>query len=184
MFTQAWGIPDYEENVRVDKSLTDTLQKNALYKKMMDVEIVLRFFAFKAPSRISGSVRSMLDNTMKSNKDSDEHKLEHFRKEFLDAIQLCVRVFGDDVFRIPSGESGTKSRLSRPFFDAQMVGMYKFRDRSDSIISNAATIKEKVLGLAAPESESYELIVGRANTAIAVRNRIKAVRTVISGVIL
>lgn len=184
LFTQAWDIPDYKENVRGDRSLTDILQKNTLFKRMMDVEIVLRFFAFKYPSRISGSVRSMLDNTMKLNKDSDEHKLEHLRREFLDAIQLCVRVFGDDVFRIPPGKSGTRYRLSRPFFDAQMVGMYKFVDQSDSIISNAATIKEKVLSLAAPESQSYELIVGRANTAIAVRNRIKAVRAVISEIIL
>ena len=182
-FTQAWRIPNYEENIRSDESPTDKLKNNALFKRMTDVEIVLRFFAFKEPDSISGSVRSMLDSTMIRYRYSDDDKLEQLKSEFLEAIDLCVKVFGDDVFRIPSVEQKTRSQLSRPFFDAQMVVMYQLAHQRDRILKRADSIKKGVLGLAVPDNSSYELIVGRANTAAAIRERIEVVQTVIDKVL-
>lgn len=182
-FTQAWGIPSYEENLRSDGSPTDKLKSNGLFKRMADVEIVLRFFAFKDPNCISGSVRSMLDNTMKRHRNSDDDKLKQLRSGFLEAINFCVEVFGDDVFRIPPGEQRTRSQLSRPFFDAQMVVMHQLADKRDLILKRAHSIKKEVMELAIPDNSNYELIVGRANTAAAIRERIEVVQTVIDKVL-
>ena len=182
-FTKAWKIPNHDENTLSDGSPTDALKKNNLFKRMTDVEIVLRFFAFKEPGRISGSVRSMLDNTMIRYRKTDEHKISILEAEFKDSIDLCTTVFGDDVFEIPKGRYVPKARLSRPFFDAQMVVMHQMSDRREAIEHHAATVKKNVLGLADPRSSSYELIVGRANTAEAVRSRIEAVAEAVNGVL-
>lgn len=182
-FTQAWGIPSYEENLRSDGSPTDKLKSNGLFKRMADVEIVLRFFAFKDPNCISGSVRSMLDNTMRRHRNSNDDKLEQLRSGFLEAINLCVEVFGDDVFRIPPGEQRTRSLLSRPFFDAQMVVMHQLADKRDRILKRAHSIKKEVMELAIPDNSNYKLIVGRANTAAAIRERIEVVQSVIDKVL-
>ena len=179
-FTTAWGIPNHSENTLSDDSPTDELKKNTLFKRMADVEIVLRFFAFNEPDRISGSVRSMLDNTMKRYRHSEEEEIAQLRSEFVIALDLCVTVFRDDVFRIPGVEANNKSRLSRPFFDAQMVGMHQLKDQRKTLIKKAKAIKSNVLSLASPKSDSYELIVGRANTAVAVKGRIEAVRDAIN----
>ncbi len=60
-FTDAWEIPNHDENTRADGTPSAVLAANTLYKRMTDVEIVLRFFAFREAKKLSGSVRSMLD---------------------------------------------------------------------------------------------------------------------------
>lgn len=178
-FTKAWEIPNHKDNVFGDGSPAEKLKKNNLFKRMTDVEIVLRFFAFKEPDLISGSVRSMLDSTMVRYRDSEDDELEQLKSEFLEALDLCVKVFKKDVFRIPSKEKTTKSRLSRPFFDAQMVVMHQLADKRKQILRHANSIKKAVSSLAAPNSDKYELMVGRANTPTAVRERIEVVKMIV-----
>ena len=182
-FTDAWDIPNHEENTRTDGSPADPLKNNIHFKRMTDVEIVLRFFAFREPENIVGSVRAMLDNTMKRYRTADEATLEQLKSEFCDSLDLCVRVFGENVFRIPAKGLARKSRLSRPYFDAQMVVMHELREKRDAIIARCGEIEAGVRKLAEPDSQTYELLVGRANTATAVKERIEAVRAVIREII-
>ena len=178
-FTKAWEIPNHKDNVLSDGSPTEALKKNQLFKRMTDVEIVLRFFAFKEPDLISGSVRSMLNSTMVRYRGCKGDELEQLKNEFLEALDLCVKVFRKDVFRIPSKEKTTKSRLSRPFFDAQMVVMHQLADQQNQILKHAKSIKKAVLSLAASDSDKYELMVGRANTAATVRERIEVIKMIV-----
>lgn len=178
-FTDAWDIPNHEENVRSDDTPTDELRRNIHFKRMTDVEIVLRFFAFKKPKYIVGSVRTMLDNTMKRYGNANEEELVKLKREFLDALDLCCEVFGQNVFRIPPSSPRKKGQLSRPYFDAQMVVMHQFRGQKELVLKHSKEIEKKVRRLAEPDSTTYELLVGRANTATAVRKRIKEVRAVI-----
>ena len=182
-FTDAWDIPNRDENTRSDGSPTDMLKKNNLFKRMTDVEIVLRFFAFKEPEQIVGSVRSMLDNTMKRYRHADSVVLEELKHEFRSALYLCVKVFGKNAFRVPANEQATRTRLSRPYFDAQMVVMYQFREQRSLVLKHAGEIEARMGELAAPQSASYELLVGRANTAIAVRERIELVWSAVREII-
>jgi len=151
---------------------------------MTDVEIVLRFFAFKNIDDISGSVRTMLDNTMKRHHHAGDSDVQHLRAEFTDALNLCVKVFRDEVFRIPGrGKTSGRRQLSRPFFDAQMVVMHQFAESRRLLTGRSTAIRASVRRLAMPGSESYELMVGRANTAAAVKSRIIAVRDAVGEVV-
>lgn len=126
IFTSAWDIPSHIENTREDGTVSEELKKNNLYKRMADVEIVLRFFAFKNPDEISGSVRKMLDDTMKDNRHSSEDEIAAFREQYLTALRLCTSALGDEAFRLPPDGPDRRGRLSKPLYDAQMVAFFYF----------------------------------------------------------
>lgn len=178
-FTRAWGIPNHSDNTLSDGSPSETLKSNIYFKRMTDVEIVLRFFAFCDLDRVSGSVRAMLDGTMIRFKAANEGVVEASKTEFLFALDLCHEIFGNMVFRLPSASERRQPILSRPLFDAEMVAFHLLRDRHEEILLKKDEIKDAILGLASPESNDYELMVGRANTATAIKDRILAVKAVV-----
>lgn len=178
-FTSAWDIPSHNEHTRSDGTPDEVLRENNFFKRMLDVEIVLRFFAFRDDALISGSVRSMLDGTMKSLRGSDEASIATMRTEFVDALVTARSVFGDAVFRLPAAAGTAKGALSRPLYDAEMVAIYRLRDRRGEILAKAGVIATAVLALAAPDSDKYDLMVGRGNTAALIKERIALVQEVI-----
>ncbi len=74
LFCKMWGIQTHGADPKA--SVFEKLQSNDFYRRMVDCQIVLRFFAFRDPTYVSGSVKSMLDNTMKRNKDADKKRLK------------------------------------------------------------------------------------------------------------
>lgn len=161
--------------------MSSTYFPNVLFKRMADVEIVVRFFAFRDVAEISGSVRGMLDATTKKYRFATESELNLLRQDFEGALRLCVNVFGAEAFRLPTSDG--KTRLSRPLFDAEMVSMHQLRERRVSIIEKADEVKLAVMGLAMAGAETYELMVGRANTSSSIKSRIEAVCRAIVGVL-
>lgn len=182
-FTSAWGIPDHEEHTREDGTVDKELEKHRLYRRMIDVEIVLRFFAFQSHDRISGSVRSMLDNTMKLYRHADEEKIAELRQEFLETLALAKTVFGDDIFRLPDQEDGKPGKQSRPLYDAEMAALYRLKGQKTAIENAGAEIVNRVMALADPNAETYDLMVGRGNTAATIKKRIETVQGAIAEVI-
>lgn len=177
-FTAAWEIPDHAQNTNADGSIKKELRENNLFKRMTDVEIVLRFFAFKDPAKIAGSVRGMLDRVLKENRSLSVEKSEELQREFKNALRLARRVFGVSAFRLPSPRDGLGT-LSRPVYDAQMVALHLLRDREAAIIAGREAITTAVDALARPDSPSYELMIGRGNTAETIRRRIELVKETI-----
>lgn len=182
-FSTAWGIPVYSDNIRADGTVSELLEKNTYYKRMSDVEIVLRFFAFRNLDKISGSVRGMLDDTLKNNRHPSEAELLEMETSFKKALDLCLNVYGKEAFRITTLRAKDESNLSKPFYDAQMVSMYNNLQHANEIINKAAVIKEKVMGLAIPGGENYDLIVGKANTSSSIKERIKIIQDIITEVV-
>lgn len=181
-FTDAWDIPNHIDNTREDGTPSATLAANTLFKRMTDVEIVLRFFAFKDPTKLSGSVRSMLDGTMKRLRRPNPEALAALGQEFTDTIGLCRQIFGANVFRLPPVEN-KPGKISRPLYDAEMVAVYRLKDHSAAMIEHGAAIQARLLAMTATDTPSYDLMVGRGNTAISIRDRIAAVETAIREII-
>lgn len=181
IFTDAWDIPEHQEHTREDGSVSEELKNNALYKRMADVEIVLRFFAFRDTDAISGSVRKMLDNTMKQLRHCSEVEAEALKKQYLEALKLCIDVLGEQAFRLPTDDPQKKGRLSKPLYDAEMVAFHHLRERSDELKEHRAVVSSAIRGLSETGSPDYELMVGRGNTAATIRDRILKVKEVASG---
>ncbi|MGN6537609.1 MAG: DUF262 domain-containing protein [Mesorhizobium sp.] len=182
VFTDAWEIPNHEDNTRADGTPSAALAANTLFKRMTDVEIVLRFFAFRDTDKLSGSVRSMLDGTMKRLRRPDEATLMALRQDFMDTISLCREVFGPHTFRLPPIDN-KPGKISRPLYDAEMVAIFDLRARRSDLLINREVIRDRILDMTAPDAETYDLMVGRGNTAAAIAGRIAAVRELLEEII-
>lgn len=175
LFTDAWDIPSHEENTLSDGSPSKDLRDNNLFKRMLDCEIVLRFFAFRDRDHVVGSVKSILDGTMKRNRHAEESAINDLKKTFDTTLENVLNIFESDAFRLPKNDKG-QALLSRPLYDAQMVATEMLANRIPELVANRDKVRAAVHALAKPGSESYDLIVGRANTAGAIKDRIDAVR--------
>ncbi|UIK04768.1 DUF262 domain-containing protein [Neorhizobium galegae] len=181
-FTDAWDIPNHVANTREDGTPSAALAANTLFKRMTDVEIVLRFFAFKDPEKLAGSVRSMLDGTMKRLRRPNPEALAALGEEFTDTMGLCRQIFGSNTFRLPPVDN-KPGKISRPLYDAEMVAVFKLKAHRAEMISSGPAIQARLLEMTTPNAPTYDLMVGRGNTAISIRDRIAAVETAIREII-
>ena len=178
LFTDAWDIPPHEENVDADGTPSQELRKNNLYKRMSDVEIVLRFFAFLEEERITGSVKRMLDDAVERRMSLSVEQLAADRELFIGSITKALDLLGENAFKLPSRRSG-RMVLSRPLFDAVMVAIAQMKERWESL-NDPEAARAAMDVLKNPEANDYELLVARANTAQAIKDRIQLVRNTIA----
>jgi hypothetical protein len=91
-FRKLWDIP------------SDDLKRvtNPTYAKMVDLELVLRFFALREPAEMKLKFKDYLSDYLNIRnglyKQNPELKAEDER-QFLWAVRNCLKVFGEDAFR-------------------------------------------------------------------------------------
>lgn len=74
-------------------------------------EQVLRYFAFSDDKSLDGfdnNLKSFLDTYMESNSSLSEEQVIEHRKRFNNALDICIEIFGDDVFVNPTVERKRK----------------------------------------------------------------------------
>ena len=170
LFNDIWEIPPYEDHYRQDEGfISPQLAENKLFKRMTDCEIVLRFLAFRKPSAIRGSVRSMLDRCMEENRDASPEQISELEAAFKNALHLSSRIFGKHTFRIREPSGAWKH--SQPLFDGVMVAVDNLIANGEQLIANRSKI-ESALQDELKNEKTYEIVVGKPNTATAIKQRI------------
>ena len=170
-FCRIFGIPQYTETDENEYYENPARQKNNLYRRMNDCQIVLRFFALLEDSQIRGSMRNILDNCMKQHQDPRPETLVDYENNFKTLIGACDRIFEQKPFLLPSDETG-KQRLSVALFDACMVALYRRINRLPKFIESRAQIR---VGVTESLQRNLELLTGKANTAQAIKDRINEI---------
>ncbi len=173
LFDEIWGIPPYDDYYRKSEGyISPDLADNKLFKRMGDCEIVLRFFALRDQRKISGSLRSVLDNCMKDNRSADSSQIQGLRDLFFDCLHLAHQLFGERTFRVRDRKG--RWTPSKPLFDAVMVACEKIAAHKDRLIANKEKLFDALLKTM-DQPDVYEIIVGRPNTSKAVKKRISIV---------
>lgn len=113
-FCKVWEIPvdDIEA------------QSNPLYQKMIDLSIVLRFFALSEPDKIDSTFKDFLSEFMEERNKLyliDKELEEQDAKRFERAVANSIAVFGVNSFRNPSKK--VKGPPSLPIAEAIMIGL-------------------------------------------------------------
>ena len=180
-FTEIWGIPPHEHSSLDYERMNPALADNQLYKTMKDCEIVLRFFAFRDESNIRGSVRQMLDRFMNSNRNPTLKDISNYRMAFIQAFDANIAVFRTNVFRLPSSK-GTGGLLSRPLYDALMIGSDRLAAHREQLIAARDRLSSAIESMIA-DPRYYDVIVGKPNTASAIRHRIEIITGVLRSVL-
>ena len=136
-FTKMWDIPPFEPNERTNPSAK--LRRNPLFKRMADVELVLRVFALLNPSDIRGGMRSTLDSAMEKYSKFSKMELKELKNNFFSSLTLADAIGGPDVFRLTSTNS-KRRRPSAPLFDGIVVALMRHLDDAEKIQANAEEI--------------------------------------------
>jgi hypothetical protein len=178
LFTDIWEIPSYEKNVDRHGNVATVLRENSLYQRMKDCEIVLRFFAFRKRANIKGSVRLMLDRCMEEHLYSAENELAELQEAFQTRLKLARDIFGERVFRYKDEEG--KWQLSQPLYDGIMVALDTLWGKRERLLKSRARIARQVNRILARPS-AFDVIIGRPNTAKAVRKRMDLLTKAIRG---
>jgi len=178
-FTEVFGIPPYREDKRgrAEEFYENQRQKNNLYASMKDCELVLRFFALRNEENIKGSMKSMLDRAMET--DITEMEASRFQSEYRDRFLFLYEIFDGAPFLIgaKNNKSDKTKRTSAALYDSAMVALDRMWDRRDDIRDDKSGVQSR-LKERLDDDVSYEIIIGRRNTADAVKERIDLLKSV------
>lgn len=98
------------------------------YRRMEDVEHVLRFFTMAERWRNIGPQLSLeMDDFMQENRNLSHNRCNQLRQQFNRCLDACERIWGDKAFYKPQG-SGWRGQFISPLFDAEMVAASSLRD--------------------------------------------------------
>lgn len=175
-FTAAWGIPTKESTE--PQKVTRKLERNPLYAKMADCEIVLRYFALKELSHFKGGMKKALDDCMIRNRDLDRSQCEALGHEYAEALSIALSVFGTKLFRLEK-DGDLAGRRSVPLADGILIACGKLRDHREKLATSASAIVSATV-TALQNRDKHELLVGRGNTKKAVEQRLSVMESVIS----
>jgi len=174
IFREAWGIPTNDKK--------DKLEKNTLYKKMEDIELVLRFFALRHIHEFRGGIEKFLTlYMMKSLKFSDDD-VDFLRKIFLETIELAENLYGEHLFKpFDAKNKQWKKKSYKACYDAMMVSLSNYLDQKDVLIDKKLKLLEKTKDLF--DSEDAKLLTGGGKSKAEIQKRIELFNQMLSSVI-
>lgn len=128
-YRKLWGIiedksiDDDEEINSLDDAVT--LAKNKLYKRMYDVELVLRFFAMRHLNEYNMSLSKFLDYYLQKGNAYDNDNLTLLSELFEETIQKADYLFGNKAFCQYTNIRGKKmwSSPQNMIYDAMMLAL-------------------------------------------------------------
>jgi len=172
LFCDLWNIPKRTTNE--DEQPPAALQRNTLYRTMMDCELVLRFFGIRdvIAGNANGSLRQIFDRTMERYSSLNTNQVELLKTEFLTTLSRITSSLGLEFHLLPDG------RPSRPLYDAILVAVNA--QPTLNLLENAKEIKER-LESALANSEKYDILVGRGNTVESIKERFALATTILVG---
>lgn len=140
VFKQLWGIEgitgsDVGENLHdLDEEESLLAAKNKLYRRMYDVELVLRYFAMRNVRGYTGKLSKYLDEYLNFANSYSDEQIKMLENEFNSAIDNAYKVFGKKAFCIYREGKGW-SQPQNMIYDAIMLVMSDeaIKDKSISL---------------------------------------------------
>lgn len=174
LFCEVWDIPKQspDEYSRPPKDLS----RNALYQKMADCQLVLRFFAIKEfyLGDRRGSLGKILDDCMKQHQSDSENEIASLESEFIASLSGLVAMLGHGAFNIPN-----KRGPSAPLYDALMVA-YSLHLQGGQPLADPADARKR-LKSSIENRDNYETITARKNTAQSIVDRVDLAQSILEG---
>ena len=130
VFRTLWDIPDPMSTVREetsddefiiieDEKLKKKLERHSLYKRMYDVELVLRFFAMRYLSDYDYALADFLDDTLITLNSYSPEELEKLKGLFETVVKKAYGFFGEKAFCLFDGDKW--SVPTRMVYDPMMI---------------------------------------------------------------
>jgi hypothetical protein len=164
IFAEAWGIPTDDNN-------PELLANNNLYKKMEDIELVLRFFALRNVDHFRRGMEGFLDLYMMKSLSFSAEDIFFLKDIFLQTINLAHEIYEDHLFKPFDPKSGRwKENSYKAYYDAVMVGFSRHLHEAEMLIVQKDKVIEETKRLF--EKEESRLLTGGGKTKAEIQERI------------
>lgn len=176
-FCTMWGIPKKTEEEANGGQLPQELVENPLFRKMQDVEIVLRFFAFRHLDKWERfSLRVFLNKFLHSGNMLDESVLKNYEYLFLETSKLAYDLLDEQafcLFRIREDKWKLYNRPTKVVYDPIMYVLSGMLEFKEDLITQKDSIKAKIEDF---YKENYSSFSGRNTGKNDVSNRIELMK--------
>lgn len=160
-----WGIPEPEQ-AEIDGGFpSDERVQHEAFRRMEDVELVLRFFAYRQKHALhkGTSLKDYLDAYLRNGNNFDVATLSSLESLFLETINLVEDTFGEKAFwlfrqRGTMGSWRWLERATTTVFDSMMFVVSNQLGRATEIRSHAEEFREKIETFYV---DNYEIFAGR-----------------------
>ncbi|MGW4542806.1 DUF262 domain-containing protein [Streptomyces chartreusis] len=152
-FRRLWGIQAPEDTTETG---FDPISSHPFYRSMYDVELVLRFFAYR--QRLAGGVgprrnlRGYLDSYLSAANHYSEELIEELRLLFTRTADLIEQVLGEQAFWLYRARRGTWQWIEEPAVVAYEPLMLAFSQR----LSAAEALKSRSTAIQADLPRFYQ----------------------------
>lgn len=147
-------------------------------RRMLDVELVLRFCAFLNITylKYKSPIKSFLNEEMRERRNLSNEKAEEIRKAFKNSVSLIKSLLGDKAFRryLPGTANNAQGNWEPKKFNASLydILMFSFADKDKNLVMrNLDAIKEAYIDMMATNEEFIDAIVRSTSSLQAVRKR-------------
>jgi hypothetical protein len=110
-FRKMWNFPLEEEVEDLLLKSEDELKETSYtfnniksYRRMDDVELVLRFFAYRHIDKLTSPVEKFLDNYLKQANKYEQVLIDELQSLFIETVELIHDVLGVEAFVLPKKE--------------------------------------------------------------------------------
>jgi hypothetical protein len=173
LFRDIWSLPRFEEEELVDHK--SKIYSSEFFKKMEDIEVILRFFALRHMDNFKYGIQGFLDLYMIRSKMFDYQDIEFFEEVFNSTLNTAHSIFGENVFRTYDGEKWSKKPI-KGMYDAVMVPLSEFLDQHARLSQLSADIVSRTKELF--QREGVAAITGRASTKKDLETKISLFRQI------
>lgn len=169
-FRKMWNFP-------LECEGEEKLLENESYKKMEDVELVLRFFAYRHIDKLkSTGVDKFLDEYLKQANSYSDQTMKNLENLFNDTIDIIYQILGNKAFIPPKGERNRKIPL-KIVYDSMMQVFAKKIPFKNQLLKHKNAIKNEMYSdekmLRVEEENNRFLFEGRYATKKALETRIE-----------
>ncbi len=135
-FRKMWNFPLESEGEK-------KLLENESYKKMEDVELVLRFFAYRHIDKLKSPVDKFLDEYLKQANIYPDETMNKLENLFNETINLIYKILENSAF-IPPKEGRNRKTPLKTIYDPIMQVFANNISYKDVLIENKETIQKNL----------------------------------------
>jgi hypothetical protein len=173
-----WNIPLQTEKEIADKEVSNDLLNNVFYSKMTDVELVLRFFAYRQKtSQIDKSFKIFLDNYLQKGNRFEVDVIIGLRDIFSATIKFVYDLLGSNafcLFRLRNGKWSWYNRPTTAIYDPLMLVCSEYLTQKDILLQKKDIVVKELENL---YKNNYDDFEGRSTGASIVTLREKHFRS-------
>ncbi|BAZ12181.1 hypothetical protein NIES4071_40090 [Calothrix sp. NIES-4071] len=179
-FRKMWKLPLESEG-------EEKLLESESYRKMEDVELVLRFFAYRHIANLKSTVDKFLDDYLKQANNYPDETIKNLENLFNDTIDLVYSIFGSDAF-ILSKENRDNKTPTKTIYDPMMQAVANNILHRETLLKHSQSIKNNLYSnknlLYVKEENNTRLFDDGYNNKEDVEARVKYFQEFLQGFIL